>query len=84
MALRRLKTMVSPNHKVATTNKRSKRSTVGGLVKKLAPAAATAAGVSAASRPQSRGFGFTRRRPTQAPINTKRGLFNRLQKARKY
>ncbi|CEP12449.1 hypothetical protein [Parasitella parasitica] len=80
----KLKSMISPYPQIATSNKRSKRSSVGGLVSKLAPAAATAAGVSAVSKRQPRSFGFKKRRPAQAPINTKRGIFSRPQKPRKY
>lgn len=84
MTLRKLKAKISPGPKVATTSKRSRKHTkkdpVSGLVDKLAPAA----GVSAAPRHRSRGFGFGRRRPAQPPVTTKRGMFSRFQRARAY
>ncbi|KAL9549261.1 hypothetical protein MBANPS3_005300 [Mucor bainieri] len=87
MTLRKLKAKISPGPKVATTNKRSrkhaKKDPVSGFVDKLAPAAG-AAGVSAAPRHRSRGFGFGRRRPVEPPITTKRGMFSRFQRARAY
>ncbi|KAL7313331.1 hypothetical protein PS15m_007092 [Mucor circinelloides] len=87
MTLRKLKAKISPGPKVATTSKRSrkhaKKDPVSGLVDKLAPAAG-AAGVSAAPRHRSRGFGFGRRRPAQPPVTTKRGMFSRFQRARAY
>lgn len=87
MTLRKLRAKISPGPKVNTKNKRSrkhaKKDPVGGFVNKLAPAAA-AAGVSAAPKRQSRGFGFGSRKQVQPPINSKRGMFSRFQKARKY
>ncbi|CAO3620868.1 unnamed protein product [Mucor fragilis] len=87
MTLRKLKAKISPGPKVVTTNKRSrkhaKKDPVSGFVDKLAPAAG-AAGVSAAPRHRSRGFGFGRRRPVEPPITTKRGMFSRFQRARAY
>lgn len=88
MTLRKLKAKISPGPKAATTNKKksrkhAKKDPVGGFVNKLAPAAA-AAGVSAVPKRQSRGFGFGSRKQAQPPITSKRGMFSRFQKARRY